>query len=110
MELKPKDLERWEKVGLAAVAIVVGGHIVKYVYNHRGEALGYAYHTDSGNAFVGIFKNLKETAISQFSGSVSENGFELDQHNLPVDDIEAFEQVFSPSTAPQDAEIEIPLK
>ena len=97
MELNLRERERWEKVALAASALVIGGHIVRYVYNKRDETpQGYVYLTDAGSVMVGIYKNAKETVIQQFSGVLSDGNFELETINLPEGEIEEFERVFTP--------------
>jgi len=98
MELSPDDSERLKKVAVAAVALVAGGAIVKYIWE-QDRTKGYVYDLrESGSALIGLVGEIAERPI-QFSGKVIRDRgkvsrFEPDDVSFDPGQIPEFERVF----------------
>jgi len=96
MSLSPEDQERLKRVVLKATALLVGGAVVKYVWQN-GAPKAYIYHfPESRTTLIGLLRGDKQPA--QFSGQTFDDGdkvdFLPDESNLHPDNITELNQVF----------------
>lgn len=95
MEFSEENKDRLEKIGLAATALVVGGAIVYYVRNKKGQAEGYVYKPDSGNSKIGVYTDTVTSEYREFGGFADGEGFEPDPIDISEAEIVRFEEVFA---------------
>ncbi len=97
MELSPENLEKVKKMAPRAAALVVGGAVVKYVYE-QGKAKGYVYFfKESGSLFVGLLnsKGIKAQITGLFQQGESYSEFSPSIMDLDDSDVPEFEKMLN---------------
>lgn len=93
--MKEKHAERLKTIAKIGIPLL-GALTVKYAYENE-KAIGFMYHTEYGNFWVGRFKG-RERKIIQYSGHESDDSLELQDppmQKLTRRDIRAFKKVIS---------------
>jgi hypothetical protein len=102
MELSPDKQETLKKAALSAVALVVGGRIVRYVFHpEKKTAEAYVYYfKKTGTALVGLLKPGAQPPV-EIRGTFAQEGdqetFVLQDADIQEEDVAEFERIFPDS-------------